>query len=129
MLVFGRAPAGDRSLAFEFAVHNLLLYNYVNFPIGMILEDFTRLYVSSPSIGLTNLAKPYHVHYHLSQPDMAGQPRLGRGATRRAKASVQRFALLADVRGNKACSICFMQIYPYKDIKNTRSLLNVKVKW
>ena len=27
----------------------------------------------SPSIGLTNLAKPYHVHYHLSQPDMAGQ--------------------------------------------------------
>ena len=57
----------------------------------------------SPSIGLTNLAKPYHVHYHLSQPDMAG-PRLGRGATRRAPASVQRFALLADVRGNKACS-------------------------
>ena len=59
----------------------------------------------SPSIGLTNLAKPYHVHYHLSQPDMAG-PRLGRGATRRAPASVQRFALLADVRGNKACSRC-----------------------
>ena len=27
-----------------------------------------------------------------------------RGATRRAPASVQRFALLADVRGNKACS-------------------------
>ena len=26
----------------------------------------------SPSIGLTNLAKTYHVHYHLSQPDMAG---------------------------------------------------------
>ena len=50
----------------------------------------------SPSIGLTNLAKPYHVHYHLSQPDMAG------GARR--VASVQRFALLADVRGNKACS-------------------------
>ena len=23
---------------------------------------------SSPSIGLTNLAKPYHVHYHLPQP-------------------------------------------------------------
>ena len=52
----------------------------------------------SPSIGLTNLAKPYHVHYHLSQPDMAGH------ATRRAPASVQRFALLADVRGNKASS-------------------------
>ena len=26
---FGRAPPGDRSLALEFAVHNLLLYNYV----------------------------------------------------------------------------------------------------
>ena len=72
------------------------------------------LHPYSPSIGLTNLAKPYHVHYHLSQPDMAGLPRLGRGATRRAPASVQGFALLADVRGNKACStsICLkiMQI-------------------
>ena len=36
---------------------------------------------------------------------MAGQPRLGRGATPRAPGSVQRFALLADVRGNKACSM------------------------
>ena len=27
---------------------------------------------ASPSIGLTNLAKPYHVYCHLSQPDMAG---------------------------------------------------------
>ena len=26
---FWRAPTGDRSLALEFAVHNLLLYNYV----------------------------------------------------------------------------------------------------
>ena len=26
---------------------------------------------TSPSIGLTNLAKPYHVHYHLSQPGAA----------------------------------------------------------
>ena len=57
--------------------------------------------ITSPSIGLTNLAKPYHVHYHLSQPDMAGQRR---SATRRAPASVKRFTLLADVRGNKACS-------------------------
>ena len=45
------------------------------------------------SIGLTNLAKPYHVHYHLSQPDMAGQ----NGATRRAPASVQRFCWLMSV--------------------------------
>ena len=64
--------------------------------------------VLSPSIGLTNLAKPYHVHYHLSQPDMAGQ---GRGATRRAPASVQRFALLADVRGNKACSTMYFSVF------------------
>ena len=36
-----------------------------------------ELPLSSPSIGLTNLAKPYHVHYHLSQPDMAGHPSAG----------------------------------------------------
>ena len=29
-------------------------------------------YYVSPSIGLTNLARLYHVHYHLSQSDMAG---------------------------------------------------------
>ena len=76
-----------------------LVCEWVDFP--KFLQIWAKI---SPSIGLTNLAKPYHVHYHLSQPDMAGQPRLGRGATRRAPASVQRFALLADVRGNKACS-------------------------
>ena len=63
-----------------------------------IQKSQKALLLSSPSMGLTNLAKPYHVHYHLSQPDMAGQ---NTGARRGAPASMQRFALLADVRGNK----------------------------
>ena len=47
----------------------------------------------SHSIGLTNLAKaakPYHVHYHLSQPDMAGS------------------ALLADVC---TCTVWYENLY------------------
>ena len=71
----------------------------------------------SPSIGLTNLAKPYHVHYHLSQPDMAG-------ATRRAPASVQRFALLADVRGNKACSTVCQRENSVLQVKTPQTLNN-----
>ena len=69
--------------------------------------SYRFLYKVSPSIGLTNLAKPYHVHYHLSQPDMAG--RLRRCATRRAAASVQRFVLLADVRGNQGLPASSLQ--------------------
>ena len=44
-----------------------------NIPIGDFPPSMSECMVTrSPSIGLTNLAKPYHVHYHLSQPDMAG---------------------------------------------------------
>ena len=55
-----------------------------NAPVLMLLIVRTQLNMISPSIGLTNLAKPYHVHYHLSQPDMAGQNTLGWGAALRA---------------------------------------------
>ena len=123
-----------------------------------ILSSSSILIFVSPSIGLTNLAKPYHVHYHLSQSDMAGLSqadkssqttscplpsesawygwslRLRRGATCRAATSVQRLALLADVRGNKACSnFCLSyftpQQYGVREGDFIVGVNDINVKW
>ena len=79
-----------------------LQFRFLGFPFPFFFLIFlissSKLNNASSSIRLTNLAKPYHVHYHLSQPDMAGS------VDTSAAASVQCFMLLADVRGNKACS-------------------------